>query len=568
MISIDKLVQQLQQCKDTSITLPSINDFKYIQNTAFDIRKAELELLNNNFEKLNEANYTMDLELEKINSNSISNTDSTLSNRNNNGNNGANNGANNGGNKDSTQDNIPNKSLIIYMENEVANIPEILLNLLPTDLFKPDEWYIYGVKNPESFYKSFLLLSKVDFIIKNKTEKKNEVATFKREMAIQYETLYKSLNYRKLRFPRNDMVNNLINIDNYTEYDLLQYIADYSKINYIILDIITEKYIDIKYNNNGGTESTNSNTILNNEFAIIIKYASNTYLPLMNSNGKHGFNKSIINIISKHFERIVITKYKEFGNEVNEVNEVIEDNEDNENNEPNEPNEANENNKDNKLSNEIDNFVTSYNIEDIYKLSIDNTMVYGIKNNELNQESLINKSNNSIDIVNNIIDIEEQEEEPMGLKSSISSTENTVPTIPTIPSVKANKYFGNSYRYNNNEDSKPYDNEKKCNDIESLLLKVPMSSDIKPKKTKKQIAIEEKIEKEEQKKIANTTNTSTNTTTSNNDKEELKPLAKYNLVDLQILAKLYKLDTQKMGNCDKKINKLKGELYEEIKAKM
>jgi hypothetical protein len=60
----------------------------------------------------------------------------------------------------------------------------------------------------------------------------------------------------------------------------------------------------------------------------------------------------------------------------------------------------------------------------------------------------------------------------------------------------------------------------------------------------------------------------TSASTASSDKEELKPLAKYNLVDLQMLAKLHKIDTQKMGNCDKKINKLKGELYEEIKSKI
>ena len=46
MISIDKLIQQLNQCKDTSITLPKTNECDFVQRTAFDIRKAELELLN------------------------------------------------------------------------------------------------------------------------------------------------------------------------------------------------------------------------------------------------------------------------------------------------------------------------------------------------------------------------------------------------------------------------------------------------------------------------------------------------------------------------------------------
>ena len=67
MISIEKIVQQLQQCRDTSITLPASNDSIFAQKTAIEIRKLELELLNNNFELLTEANYTMDNELEKVN---------------------------------------------------------------------------------------------------------------------------------------------------------------------------------------------------------------------------------------------------------------------------------------------------------------------------------------------------------------------------------------------------------------------------------------------------------------------------------------------------------------------
>jgi len=136
-----------------------------------------------------------------------------------------------------------------------------------------------------------------------------------------------------------------------------------------------------------------------------------------------------------------------------------------------------------------------------------------------------------------------------------------------LETVKVDKVFGFGYGYNriNDNNNKVYDSAKKCNDIESLLSRVPMSSDVKPKKTKKEIAMEEKLAKGEEKNEVKKTTTPSNT---NTDKEELKPLAKYNLVDLQILAKLYKIDTQKMGNCDKKINKLKGELYEEIKKKM
>ena len=50
--SIEKIIQQLSQCKDTTITLPASNNADYIQNTAIEIRKSELQMLNNNFENL------------------------------------------------------------------------------------------------------------------------------------------------------------------------------------------------------------------------------------------------------------------------------------------------------------------------------------------------------------------------------------------------------------------------------------------------------------------------------------------------------------------------------------
>ena len=88
-------------------------------------------------------------------------------------------------------------------------------------------------------------------------------------MAIQYETFYKTLNYRQYKFSRNDMVSNLTNIDNYTDYDVFQYIADYTKNNFIIVDIINEKYINITYNENEIIPNIIGNS---NQYFLIIKY--------------------------------------------------------------------------------------------------------------------------------------------------------------------------------------------------------------------------------------------------------------------------------------------------------
>ena len=501
MISIDKIVQQLQQCRDTSITLPASNDSIFVQKTAIEIRKLELELLNNNFELLNEANYTMDNELVKLNENLNSNDSLKKTRQSNTYNNTT----------CTNQEQIPNKSLIIYMENETANLPEILLTLLNSFKnvinIKPSEWYIYGVKNPESFYKSFLLLSKIDFIIKNRTEMKNEVATFKREMAMKYEDYYKTLNYRKLKFKHNEMVHNLTSIDNYTEFDVLQFTADYNKLNYIILDIVNEKYIDIEYSN------FISNTF---DFIIIIKYAANTYLPLMNSNGKHYFDRKIIDIISKHFERIVLDTFKE--------PRMISGNNDNSNSEDTIENLNN--------PNECEGHNLIYNIEDAFKSDLD-TSLYSITLDSIITDTFISKITNPIE---DMIEIEEQEYEPMTMKNntSKSNVNNTsINNLQNLPVVKVD-------------------------DFSSLLSKIPMSKP-KPVSSKSKTTKNNTIDK---------TDAISGDNSGKTDMEELKPLAKYNLVDLQMMSKFYKVDTQKMGTSGKKINKLKAELYDEIKEKM
>ena len=51
-------------------------------------------------------------------------------------------------------------------------------------------------------------------------------------------------------------------------------------------------------------------------------------------------------------------------------------------------------------------------------------------------------------------------------------------------------------------------------------------------------------------------------------KSVLSTLLHGKLEDLQRLALLYKIDTQKMGTMGKKINKLKAELYNELATKM
>lgn len=457
MISIDKLIQQLGQCKDTSIILPTENENlknKYIQKTAVDIRKIELESIDTI-----ESNDDINRLITKCTVDDFQQTQQKTIENNNLQNN-----------------NVPSKSLIVYSENECAALPEVLTNIfkllcLKNNKIKLSDWYIYGVRNPESFYKSFMLLIQLDFIIKNKVEKKNSVSTLKREMALQYENFHKLLNYKKYHFSKHTMVNNLTNTDNYTDIDVYQYIADYTKTNFILLDIINEQYFDIQYNQNTLIQEFNNQ--YGKEYIVIIKYTYNTFLPLMNTNGQHSLGNDFLEIIKIHFE---MTNFKGYTHKETSIpiNESIKP--------------ENIIQCDSLILNDIDNKVI---IEDMIKIN-DN------------------------------------------YNDNININEKTVEENDDI----SDRLLGN----------KPID-------LNILMNKIPVNNK-KPKlkSEKKQIIDINDIIRD----------TSTTTTTSN--KEELKPLSKYTLSDLQMLAKLHKISTQKPGKVNKPVNKTKEEIYNDLSA--
>ena len=500
MISIEKIMQQLSQCKDTTITLPPANNnAEYVQNTAIDIRKSELQMLNNNFQELSNINYTMETELEKPAITTITSNNSAFVNTNTNTN------TNTNPNPRQNQEVIPNKSLIVYMENETANLPEIILTLFKNR--EAPEWYVYGVKNPDSFYKSFLLLNKIDFIVKNRTETRNEVATFKREMAMQFENFYRTLNYRKLRINKNNMIHNLTYVDNYAEWDLFQYIADYNKVNFIVLDIVNEKYLDIAYNDNNIVNKSVSDTV-EKQYVIIVKYAANTYLPLMKSDGKHTFDKSILEMVGKYFERMVIKKFSDPLDVDEEEAEAEEEEQEPEKQEKQpvfsiEDEIKNTNIENDNTNNFIDLTTIGMPIEDMIEI------------NETIDERIINISKPDEPIIN---------VEKLPIDDPITIFDK-IPMKSQLPEKKKKK------------------------GVEKV--------DITPSKTNTVVPIEELL-------VHVATNTTENAPPA---KKELKPIAKYTVAELQTLAKEMNIEIQKEGTKGKMVNKLKAELYEEIKEK-
>ena len=104
------------------------------------------------------------------------------------------------------------------------------------------------------------------------------------------------------------MVSNLMN-DYITDYSLQLATVDYIKHDICIIDIDTKSYT---YLNKTKVEDNDEPPSSNQKAFYIIVHTNNNYVPIMNSNGKHTFNKECFHLIKNNFEKGTIDpKFKE-----------------------------------------------------------------------------------------------------------------------------------------------------------------------------------------------------------------------------------------------------------------
>ena len=162
MITLSKL-EQITKLREKELRIPIDN--KFTQKTAIEMKLEELRnidtvladeninfVMTNNFNKNSKEENMEDMELN-YKENIVA--------------------------EDDIYGNLKGETMIIYEENEVCNIPNNI-----SSLNLPDEWYIYGTKNPNSYYKSILYLTSPDSILQSNKEKNNYVSSLKQEMAL------------------------------------------------------------------------------------------------------------------------------------------------------------------------------------------------------------------------------------------------------------------------------------------------------------------------------------------------------------------------------------------------
>lgn len=185
--------------------------------------------------------------------------------------------------------------VLLYAENEIINMPDFIESMFKEGISlngesgNIDSWYVYGVKNPDSFYKCHVLLNYPDYILKSKREKNSFVSTYKNEIAVKLESTYKKLLYRKFGFTKDDMINTLLN-SNQINYPIMIYLSDYNKCNICLIDLTKQSYQIF-------------DTVLEESdyYHIIIK-DGNTYIPVMNNNGNHFVHESYLDYVKDRFQ--------------------------------------------------------------------------------------------------------------------------------------------------------------------------------------------------------------------------------------------------------------------------
>jgi hypothetical protein len=222
--------------------------------------------------------------------------------------------------KEGTQDftkakRIDYETFLSYNENEMIPAPSIITNILMQHEQKSigSKIMLYGNKNPESYFKSMLVLGAPDFMIKSKYERTSDICRVKKEVAFAVQNLFHANKYNllgngnagRLGFNRDKMVKNLLNLENYTDAPTFQICADFMKKNIIIFDI-AKKYFQLYITGPFDKLLTGSVDLVSHlrslDWNMIIMY-NNAYLPVFCVDTHHLFNgEYIINKLMTEYE--------------------------------------------------------------------------------------------------------------------------------------------------------------------------------------------------------------------------------------------------------------------------
>ena len=209
------------------------------------------------------------------------------------------------------QPDIDYESFIQFSENEKMKVPAILCNVFGNTL-DSNHCYLYGHKNPDSFYKTILHLKEPDFIIKNKYEANQSILRIKKEIAFDFKNSWKKFKYNFITFEKSvtqdKTISNLLNKESYVDPVIIQSFCNYIKSNILVFNII-DKTFQMYYHQ----WETSNYKDADYQTYLIIDYKG-SYLPCLYVDNKHLFTQYHIDNIIKQYEWTNKNMYTQFKN--------------------------------------------------------------------------------------------------------------------------------------------------------------------------------------------------------------------------------------------------------------
>ena len=209
------------------------------------------------------------------------------------------------------QPDIDYESFIQFSENEKMKVPAILCNVFGNTL-DSNHCYLYGHKNPDSFYKTILHLKEPDFIIKNKYEANQSILRIKKEVAFDFKNYWKNFKYNFITFEKSvtqdKTISNLLNKESYVDPIIIQSFCNYIKSNILVFNIV-DKTFQMYYHR----WETSNYQDADYETYLIIDYKG-SYLPCLYVDTKHLFTQYHIDNIIKQYEWSNKNMYTQFKN--------------------------------------------------------------------------------------------------------------------------------------------------------------------------------------------------------------------------------------------------------------
>lgn len=194
-----------------------------------------------------------------------------------------------------------------YQENELVSAPPAIMELV-NGIAPTQRVFLYGLKNPESFYKAVLVASRPDFITKTKQNRVNDIFTFKREIGISVRDPARAKEYQRFiepAFNPDTISANLVDKETYVDDALAQATCDFVGRSLIIFDMVGKTFKTYRSGFWLGGDS-----VVLGEAYILVLYQG-CYLPLIHVDTRNLLNgDALVKRLVAQFEHTNRDQYK------------------------------------------------------------------------------------------------------------------------------------------------------------------------------------------------------------------------------------------------------------------